>query len=191
MKIKPVVRWELETRLALKFGAGKILSLPAIIWNLLITGSLSLVLCVSRVTVKESPLHLRAPGLQTSCCGLPLPGQSSDHQLANACVWVLLLLFLLVLSQRISNNTWFKKLMSSPYCWLVYSPCKERIESPAVFSLNSNVLHGTTSGCTHTDKTQRMLWWSGTMSLSGAPVLLTRSHSFLSLLSSVVGRKKF
>lgn len=75
----------------------------------------SLVLCVSRVTVKESPLHLRAPGLQTSCCGLPLPGQSSDHQLANACVCFLLLLFLLVLSQEISNNTWFKKLMSSPY----------------------------------------------------------------------------
>ena len=104
---------------------------------------------------------------------------------------VLLLLFLLVLSQRISITrdlkNWCHLLIADLYTLLA----KKELSHPAVFSLNSNVLHSTTSGCTHTDKTQRMLWWSGTMFLSGAPVLLTRSHSFLSLLSSIVGRKKF
>lgn len=84
-------------------------------------------------------------------------------------------------------KNWCHLLIADLYTLLA----KKELSHPAVFSLNSNVLHSTTSGCTHTDKTQRMLWWSGTMFLSGAPVLLTRSHSFLSLLSSIVGRKKF
>lgn len=78
----------LESRLALKSGAFEILSLAAIIGNLLITVFCSLVLFLSRVAVKEPSLHLRAAGLQASRCGLPLPGQSqcqgSDCQFAEA-----------------------------------------------------------------------------------------------------------
>lgn len=70
-------------------------------------------------------------------------------------------------------------------------PCKERIESPCSVlpQLKCGAWHN--HKCTHTGKMQRMLRWSGAMSLPGAPILLTSSHSFLSLLPSIVGRKKF
>lgn len=82
--------------------------------------------------------------------GLPLPGQSSDHQLANACVWVLLLLFLLVVCLRefqITHDNWCHLLIADLYTLLA-----KKESSHYSVLLNSNVLHGTAVGVHHTDR---------------------------------------
>lgn len=189
-----------ETRLVLKTGAYTtfVLLLPATTRRLPITDFCSLGLFLPRAAVKEPSLHLRAAGLQASCCGLRVPGQSqcqgSDCRLAEAGVLGIAFFLLSIFFFRefqITSDFKNASSMSSLYGWPLHSPFEEGIESPAMFSLNSNMPRGTAMRIGAQWRRRGCCDSLELLSLYGAPALDSSSHSFLSLLPRVVGRTKF